>query len=389
MRKYNSFRSTNGNTNSNYVHFRKVLILLLIFSVIFQGFITPKVTKADSLSQVNVSVNYIEEVINVLPGSGGSTKFYMSTDNEKTWEMIEDTGTVDISTLLSTKAVTLKFKGNKDQTVKEVTLAAEDKSLQVAYKVVSGSGLIAFTPVQNVEYKKGVNGTWKTASNLMPTSMYEIKGATLYFRTPATVDKRSGKVITVKIPKKPSAPSVKLDGSKLSITGLKPGETQYRVGDSTTWLTFNPSDTKLKSLDLNILLNSSAGTNIVIPAGRIEFRSKGNEKKLDSSVKVIEVPLQPVVPDSIILTNTTLKITDSNTKRAYEYTVVTKGTTLDLEKAKWSAATAKSPVIVRNAAVGDKILVRLKSTTDPTTKKLLLASTYKEFIVTQVTNSTR
>lgn len=373
-----------GDIKSNITYISKVFLLFILIGMFTFGFRTEK-SKANTLGQVNVTVDYLEEIITVTPGSGGSTKLYMSTDKKKTWELLDDSGVVDISTLLSTKSVTLYFKGNKDLTAKEVVLAGEDKSLQASYKVLNGAGAIVFTPVQTVEYKKGVNGTWKQTSSPIPTSIYEINGATIYIRTPATVFKRAGKVVTVKVPKKPSAPSVKLDGSKLSITGLKAGETQYRVGDSTTWITFSSTDKKTNALDLNTILNPGAIANTPIPAGRIEFRNSGSDKKPTSRVKVLEIVQQSTAPENVVLSGTTLIISDSDTKKAYEYTIVPINSTLNLDKAKWTSVTSKKPVIIKNASVGDKILVRLKSTTDSTTKQVILASTYKEFTVTEIT----
>lgn len=367
--------------------FRKVLVITLIFCLAFNMISPVRLAKA-AANQVNIQLDYLNETITVMAGTGGSLKFYMSTDKMKTWELLEPTGTVDISAMLSTKEVLLYFKGNKDTDPVTVKLDAEDKSLQVFYKIVNGEGRIEFNnPAYPVEFRKGTNGAWKTAYNLMPTAIYEYKGATLYFRTPATIGKRAGKVVTVKISKKPTAPSVKLDMSKLSVTGLKSGETQYRVGDSSTWLPFSSLNIKNNSLDLRSILAPNSLVNTPVPAGTIEFRTAGTDKnkKLNSSVKVIEVPLQPAVPDQFISINgSTVTISDPNTRRYYEYTVVPQNKTLDLSTAKWTSITSKSPVIVKSVNINDKILVRLKSATDPTTKITSLASTYKELTVASI-----
>lgn len=384
MKKYLTFKKQSYYVLSRLTHIIRIFIFIFVFSITFNGFSKIEIVKADATSQVNVSIDYADEVAIITPSSGGSTKFYMSMDGKKTWEAVDDTGRVDLSTILTTKGITVYFKGNKDSTPREFFLKQEDKNFQVSYKVVSGAGLIAITPAQTIEYKNGVNGTWKIVTSEIATSIYEIKGATLYFRTPATSNKFASKVISLKIPKRPAAPSVKLDGSKLSVTGLKAGQTQYRVGDSTTWLPFNPTDSKSKSISLYTLFISSTATNIVIPAGRIELRTLGNEKKPNSSIKVIEVSTQPVVPETISLTNSTLTITDNDKKRVYEYTRVAKGSFLNLETAKWTTASSTKPVVIKNASVGDKIYVRLKSRIDPTSKQLILASTYKELIITQI-----
>ncbi|MDF2873316.1 MAG: hypothetical protein K0R05_4891 [Anaerocolumna sp.] len=192
----------------------------------------------------------------------------------------------------------------------------------------------------------------------MFTSIYEIKGATLYFRTTATVAKRAGKTISLKIGKRPSAPSVKVDGSKLILTGLKPGETRYFINDGSE-TPFPKIDSKVTYLDLTEKLGiTGAGT---IKGGTIELYNSGSDKKLNSSVKVINIAPQAPAPQNVTITGTTIKITDANTKTYYEYTVVNLTSTLDLAKARWTQMTAKNPVIVKNASIGDKIYVRLKS----------------------------
>jgi hypothetical protein len=335
-------------------------------------------------TQVNIQIDYLNEIVLVTPGTGNSTKFYMSTDNKKTWEMIEPYG-VDISTLLQAKETIVYFKGNKDTNPATATLLAEDKSLTVTYQITAGEGKIVFPTGLVVEYRKGVNGTWKTAANNMSTSIYEVKGATLYFRTPATTAKRSGKVVTLKISKRPSAPSVKLDGGKLAITGLKLNETQYRVNDNTAWKTFTSTDLKAKSKDLYTLFEITTPQNTPIPAGVVEFRTIGSDKKVHSAIKVVEVPLQQTVPDTIVVSGSSIKITDTDTKRAYEYTKVDNNSTLNMSTAKWTTVSSKNAVVVPKATVGDKLYIRLKSKTDSTSKQIIPASTYKEITITTLT----
>lgn len=363
---------------------RKLIATILVLAVILQ-IDKPAISSADANSQVGVRVDYIEELAYITSGTGGSTKFYISLDGMKNWEIIDTGGVVDISAMLSSKENVIYFKGNKDLNPTVVTLQGEDNTLKVSYKVKDGVGRIEYSYSGAVEYRKGSNGTWKTASNLMSTSIYEIKGATLHFRTPATATKRAGKIVTVKISKRPSAPTVKLDGSKLAITGLKSGLTQYRVNDSLNWLTFTSTDKKVNYLDLSSLLGGNTTSNTAIPAGVIELRTLGAEK-LTSTVKVIEVPAQAAAPEAVTLNGTTLTILDPDTKKNYEYTIVEKGASYNPYTAKWSASvTSKKAVIIKKVAIGDRVLVRLKSTTDSKTKQVIPASCYKEFTVTAIT----
>jgi hypothetical protein len=333
-------------------------------------------------SSVAVALNYADETATITAGGGGSTKFFVSTDNGKNWEGI-DGNIVDISTMLKPKAVNVLFKGNKDLTVNTVPLMAEPTDLQVKYEIVSGLGRITFTPPagQTVEYRKGANGNWRAAYTNMPTSLYELKGNTLYFRTVATAGRRCSKMVQVKIGKRPSAPSVKIDGSKLYVSGVKPGETQYRVGTATDWSTFSTLGAKIKYISLYELLANKVVSNTPLPAGTIEFRNLGSGKKPTSAVKLIEVSQQMICPESITVSGSTITINDPTPKRLYEYAKVERTASYDVATAKWSSISVNKAFKVPKVAAGDRILVRIKSSVDPVTKQTILASTCKEIII--------
>jgi hypothetical protein len=335
-------------------------------------------------SSVNVDVNYLEEIIIVKPGTGGSTKFYISLDKQKSWENLDPSGVVDISAMLSTKAVVVYFKGNRDTTAREFTLMAEPNYVTASYVINNGIGqVVSSTSGPAIEYRKGNNGSWRTASATMSTAIYEVKGATLYFRSIANAGVRAGKIISVKIPKRPSAPSVKLDGSKLLISGIKANETQYFNPTKGIW-EFLTTDTKVKTVTLYTLTNISAAANSPIPAASFEFRNNGGIKKVVSSVKLIEVPLQPVCPDTIKLVGSTLTITDA-TNKVYEYTRMQSTALFNAASAKWTTIQANKAVIIPKAYVTERIYVRLKSTVDKVSKQVIPASTYRDYVVTSVT----
>ncbi len=345
----------------------------------------PDVT-ADTGAQVRVSVDYLKETATISAGPGGSTAFYLSLDQGKNWEGI-NAGNIDIASLLSTKEVVVYFKGNKDAVPNVVTLMAEPAAPKVIYTVNNGIGRIFYTSDTGsaMEYRKGTNGTWRPAENNMLTSLYEIKGTTLYYRTAAAASSRPSKTATVRIAKRPAAPSVKLDGSKFLLTGFKPGETQYRVNDETVWRTFPAMDPKAGTLSLYTLFANNVTSNTSIPAGRIEFRTIGTDKKIFSASKMIEIPAQLTCPNVILMNGTTLSITDSTPKRMYEYTKVTVGSTLNIATAKWTSVSPNKSTVISKVNINDKIYVRIKSTSDSLTKQIIPASTYKEFVISFIT----
>jgi hypothetical protein len=364
------------------------MISFFLLAVVLLAMNKPVTVFATSVtgSVVNVSVNYIEETATV-SSTTGSTKFYISIDKQKTWEDIPmegANGVVDISGLLSTKAVDIYFKGNKDTGVKTLTLMAEPNTVTAAYVVNYGAGYINYkTTGTPVEYRKGVNGQWKTPTASFPTAKYELKGATLQFRSVATVDTRAGKVITVKIPKRPAPPSVKVDGSKLLISGIKANDTQY-YDPSSGWR-YVTTDKNTKTISLYDLAKIGSPTNSTqLPAGAYEFRSYVPDKKVISGAKLIEVPQQPICPDTIKIEGSTVTITDA-TKRAYEYCKLPNATSFNIANMKWSSIQANKPTIIPKASVSDVIYVRLKSTVDKQTKVITPASTCKALPVTFIT----
>jgi len=336
-------------------------------------------------SPVSVAINYAEETAVITAGGGGSTKFFVSTDKGKNWEGI-DGNVVDISTMLQAKEVEVHFKGNKDTATVIKKLMAEPTDLQVNYEMVNGAGRITYTSTSGipVEYRKGANGNWRAAYMNMPTSLYELRGNTLYFRTVATVDRRNSKIVQVKIGKRPNAPSVKVDGGKLYVSGVTPGITQYRSGTATDWTTFSTVGAKIKYISLYDLLANKAVSNTPLPAGTIEFRNIGTGKKPTSAVKLIEVPLQRTCTDAIIVTGSTITITETDSKRLYEYTKVERTAAYDVATAKWSSIATNKAVKISKVSVGDRILIRAKSLVD-SSKQVIPASTYKEIIIQTIT----
>ncbi len=373
-----------GKRIRGYILAAAALTLLLILTknpAIVQASTVPAKTKVD------YKVDYLEETITVSRGPGNSDQFYISLDKGRNWESLPSVvvsdakvGQIDISAILSTKEVSVLLKGNKDTEEISCTLMKEPDDLKVTYDAVGGQ--ITFSGSSAAEYRKGSNGIWKTAVNPLKTAVYEVKGATLYYRTAATASTRAGKIIKVKIPKRPAPPAVKLDGGKLIFSGFKANETQYRLNGSSEWNYFS-SDPKVKSISFATLLKQTYEYNVPIPAFGIELRTVATPKKAASGERLMEVLQQPVCPDTVTLTGTTLLITDT-VKRNYEYTIVENGKKLDLTAAKWTGISPDKSVVIKKAAVNDKVYIRLKSTVDSSTKQVIPASTCKEFTISSI-----
>lgn len=372
----------NRKTSVGIMGYKIILACIVIIAILFNSTGLGNITavKAAVGTKVSVTVDYTTETVNVQPGPGASGKFYMSTDNQKTWDAIPQ-GVLDISSLISTKKVTVYFKGNKDIDPFILEIPAPDSTLKVLYTVTNGVGSITFAPTAGIQYRVGSNGNWLTATSGMLTAMYEVRGAALSFRLAPTAGvngsqgTRAGKIVSVRISQKPSAPSVRLDPAKLSITGAKAGTVKYRTLDSTIWLDV-PAVTS-GALSITKLLNNTELTNTALSGATIEFYTPGAAKKLDSAVKVIVFPDQKAMDDAkVSLVGTTLSIIDADKNKQYEYTVLEQGKSLDYQKANWAPITSKRSVIVPKVSIGANILIRMRSETDKLTGMVSLPSTY-------------
>lgn len=344
---------------------------------------------------VKVIVNYKNEQIYVSTGPGSSTKFYFSQDKMKTWERTP--GVIDLSIFLKTSDNTIYFKGDRDKAIVAVTLPKEDKDLKVSYYVVqNGTGSYGGLKLENatreVEYRKGTYGQWTKYTGYLDLSSYEITGYTLQFRLMATDFERAGRVVSVKIPKRQAPPKIRVDYSKMEISGLKAGSTlYYKNGESNPRL-FAPQDSKVKTISLYDLLFSQSVTPNTQPfqATSIEFQTASTDKKAASSIVLVEFQAQPNAPSGKILVDkTTVTFPEATKTIPYEYVVLHLGEKLDLTEVKWTKVTSNKPFEIKKVgkatpAPGDVIYYRLASTTDKETKVVTPASLYANVPITAV-----
>ncbi len=339
---------------------------------------------------VNIILDYVNDKLIVKPGPANSTKIYFSQDKMKTWEKITGnhlTYGIDISVFLKTSDNTIYFKGNQDKAIVAVTLPKEDKDFKVSYYVENGVGYLKFeNQTRPVQYRKGTYGEWKDYKSILDLDLasYEITGYTLQFRQKATTLERAGRVISVKIPKRQAPPKIRVDYSKMEISGLKAGSTlYYRNGDPNPKL-FAPEDSKVKTISLYELLFSQTITPNTqrLPAASIEFQTVGTDKKVASATVVVDFQEQPGAPSGkILLDQTTVTFPEATKTTPYEYVVLHLGETLDLTKVKWTKVTSNKPFEIKKVgkatpAPGDVIYYRLASTTNKETKVVTPASMY-------------
>ncbi len=346
---------------------------------------------------VKVTVNYSSEQIYVFAGPANSTKFYFSQDKMKTWERTY--GGIDLSIFLKTSDNTIYFKGNQDKAIVAVTLPKEDKDLKVTYYIDQvGTTTVSRLKLENVtrpivEYRKGTYGKWMVYPNGgIDLSSYEITGYTLQFRLQATEFERAGRVVSVKIPKRQAPPKIKVDYSKMEISGIKAGSTLYYKNGELYPRLFAPEDSKIKTISLYDLLFSQSVTpnTQILPAASLEFQTAATDKKAASSIIVVDFAEQPQAPSGkITVDKTTVAFPEATKATPYEYVVLHPGENLDLAKVKWTKVTSDKPFEIKKVgkatpAPGDVIYYRLASTTNKDTKIVTPASMYTQINITVV-----
>lgn len=341
----------------------------------------------DSTS-VNVILDYEKDKIYIKPGPRSSTKLYFSQDKMKTWEKITGkhlTDGIDVSVFLKTSDNTIYVKGDLDKNIVAVKLPKEDKDFKVSYYVENGNGFLKFeNQTRPVEYRKGTYGEWKDFNSILDIDLasYEITGYTLQFRQKATTLERAGRVVSVKIPKRQAPPKIRVDYSKMEISGLKAGQTLYYKNGETKL--FNPEDSKVKTISLYELLFQTyeLPNSKPLPAASIEFQTMATDKKVASAIVVVDFQAQPGAPSGKILVDqTTVTFPEATKTTPYEYVVLHLGETLDLTKVKWTKVTSNKPFEIKKVgkatpAPGDVIYYRLASTTNKETKVVTPASMY-------------
>lgn len=395
---------------------------------------------------VSCKVNYVKEEIELTVGSGGaiSTKssIYVSIDKEKNWDRIEDVTydsvskstktSFDISSILSNKPVKIYFREKMEDASTEVELQG-----LVAIKgktgVTASGSVINITNVpagRIVEYRRGNGSQWRDITTTKGSNgsdisfndngnvgiyvnKYTITGMNFTFRLKATENDRVGKEVKVKVAKKANAPNIKVDGSKLSLSGLKANGSEYRFKENED---FKKAEDKLLLLDKLFTVSrgsvtstgtsnstssavniSQAGISVPIMGGTVEVRTAATDKKGASRSKYVVVPAQEKFDGAgkvtISITQkkeaslAAINISDASKDNPYEYTLLSSGSkTVDLTKQKWIAISKSGVQQLKKAGGvspedGAILLVRKKSKTDKTTKVVTPASTCYEYVL--------
>lgn len=408
----------------------------------------PAVTPTTTPTGIQASVDYINEEIEISVPAG--SKLYVSTDKkEKDFDRIENLAAsgsslytrFDISSILSTKPVTVYFRTSMTETSTKVELLGQDS---VKVKASGASLVVTGVPEGRVvEYRKGNSSNWVAVTSttaittsasvtvsgastlpIMPTAIvttgqteinfdcYTLKGATITLRLKATQNQRVGKEAKGKVAKKANGPNIKIDGTRLSFSGFKANGSEYRLDDNSGYIMVTEKTLNIGSIfgsygtpSIPDGFVSQEGISVGVMGGTIEVRTAATGKKPASRSKIVEVTSQAIIASGSTVklsemvktkgkttaSYPSITISDASSTNAYEYTLIdTSAKTVDLTKQKWvqiksSAQTQIKKVGTIETGAGKSLLVRKKSYTDKTTKAIYLASTCLQYNYTSAT----
>ncbi len=344
-------------------------------------------------------INYEDSTI-TLQGNPGDTVLYFSDSAMKTWESVpgklssDRTITMDISWISVTGTYVLNLKGNASTEVTTVVLPKQYTNFKATLNKTTGAITFSNTDTRNIEWRKKGSTVWKTVNKstiAAELSYFNTNGATVYFRL-ASIDgtgntdtgKRPSKEIAISIPKKISAPSIKINGSKFAIP-VKKGMA-YRIvnddGQTTDWRTITGStDLLLQDVAPQVMYaNNSMQKEVTL-----QFRVNATSTSQVSNITTVTVPVQkaPPVPESngvslkvVSSTLLSLQVKAASNDIPFEYAIVKAGNEWNDQSANWTAITSGAEISINNktAPAGSHIYLRKKSEEASQDKEFSLAS---------------
>lgn len=335
---------------------------------------------------------------------------YYSTDNS-TWSELEggyDTTTksymMDISWVSLTTDVTLYFKGDTAKTVKSITLPMQNSSIGVEYDKAEGE--FTFSEVEEADYfqwRKITDYNWYTVSFNENSSSYKsflatmeslrIKGAKILFRTPQVIGTGAGNTgirpsaeITITIPARGAAPSVKINTSKLTLSTTS--SIEYYDAENDLWM---ECDGVMSIEDIAPKALYENGGKAVT----LQLRKAATASAANSKIQKLVIPGQtaaPTIGGSIndvtyyyINTKLVLQFNNASEKNVYEYAIVKAEDDYNPGSVVWRSVNSSKILNISTVSApdGSTVYVRRKGTDENTAKKIsvVLPSATNSFTV--------
>ncbi len=398
---------------------KKNLIKFIVTALIclcFVGFVKNEARAEETANKITVGdIDYERLTMKIY--KNGNTNVYFSTtlaSDLSGWDEVsgvasdDGNGTyllVDISWASSAADVKFYLRGDKNTNATEVVLPKASTAFKVTFDKVNGDFTFAGQDdAKYFYYRKNTDYNWvkvyfegmgtpngdkemSYADFLSNVEMLRFKGSKLVFKLgqqPGTSETETGarpsKEVTVSITKYASAPSVKLNITKLTFNTKS---TMEWSDDMSHW---HECEKNMSLEDLAPKAIGAGATDVVL-----FFRVAATEKKPCSQIAVVVIPAQTSAPAvgkdaevsySYDNNKLLLNFSKASATNMYEYCVVTADKEFSLSTAKWKTVkAAKTVSLTKKSAEGAKVYVRYKGTLENVKKgiEFKLPSAYSSF----------
>lgn len=407
-----------------------ILGLILVAAMVI--FVAPQLsTRAASAGEVDVvEIDYEQLTAKII--KNGNSIVYYSTDSKKTWIEVEGTtmtgaaagyggtGTsyilMDISWISATAQTTVYFKGDRDTKIITVKFPKQNTSFKATFNKVDGDFTFKnYDDATTFMWRKSTDYNWRTVALpdvggngnanlgidayqtfLKQIENMRVKGGKICIRTGQTTvtgnnaadpGSRPSKETTVSISKRASAPSAKLNVSKLTINTKDTME--YLSGNA--WVSCD-KNMELEDLAPEVFYNTTAKTKG--SDALLQIRNAETDKKPYSNIKLISIAAQeapPTIGDSSadmtwyrLNGKIIFKFNKATKTVPYEYCIIKAGA--DSDKMSWRAVKNNKEIKISEKSLpsGSTVYVRIKGVAESTSKGIpaKLPSAMAEFTVT-------
>lgn len=347
-------------------------------------------------------------------------KVYYSDATMKTWNVIEGAAkngiiTMDISWISSTKNYVLNLKGSEEETVVSVELPKSNTAVKATIDKIDGS--VDFTNDEGAtqfQWRKAAATDWWTTSDMdqkkdkTDNGVFEktieemrVRGGKIQVRLPQIVGEseakpgsRPSKIITLSVPKRGNAPSVKVVANSMNTNTTD--KMEYKIisvaGTKKTGSTWEDCDKKMSIYDMTPQVITTSG-GAVGQEVVVAIRKSETEKVAYSKNCYLVIPAQEHAPALSEFTTSrtsrkySLIVGNASKDMPYQYAVVGVGAKVDEKQLSWKAISNSKAIFFdkKKYPEGSIIYVRKKGENASNKTELRLPSAYTTLSISYLT----
>lgn len=299
---------------------RLLLIAIAAIAFVFTGSKVIRYVNADAGQAVAVTdIDYDKMTLTI--SGNNDTAYYFSDSKQKKWEKVSGLTvggktTMDISWIPVSRDYVLSLKGNVSTKPVSITIPKYNSSFKVTYNKTNGTVSYSGVPsgfTGSIQWHASGFSEWnetpvtpnesETAAFAKSLAYYvnDMQTAKIYFRTKpkngtsvSSTGTRPSKVYVLSVPKKASAPSIKINAQSLCAT--VPAGVQYRVvGSGNGWSAVKTSSSEIALNDSSANMPAGAFLSESNPNPKdqiVEFRAEANSKNQISSSAFVRINAQ-------------------------------------------------------------------------------------------------